>query len=133
MSSFQESKLYLVEHLHLAKDALHIYVGVAVFLSACLLFRWKAREWKPWLLVLLAALLGEALDIHDRLGFFHRLVTWGSFKDIVNTLAIPTVMLLAARYTDFFAKPEASAPDGGVSGDEAQVPAAPLSGERDVL
>lgn len=134
MSSFQQYKLYLVEHLHLAKDALHIYVGLAVFLGACVLFRWNARQWKPWLLVLLVALVGEALDIRDRIGAFQRVVTWENLKDIINTVAIPTVLLLTARYTDFFTRgPQASVAVPQDSGDEAQVPGTALGGERDVL
>ena len=39
MSPFQEYKLQIVQLLHLAKDAIHIYIGFACFMLAVALFR----------------------------------------------------------------------------------------------
>lgn len=138
MSIFQQAKLFLMESTDLAKDALHVHVALVLFLGACLLFGWKARQWKPWLLVLLAALVGEAWDIRDSLADDDPLKFSGNWKDLWNTMVLPTVLLLAARYTNLFDKPEVPADDDpvkddGESGDEAQLRAAALGGERDVL
>ena len=104
MSTFQQAKLALVDTAGLAKDALHIYVALIVFFLSCILFKWKARQWKPWLLVVLAALTGEALDIRDELAAAGPILWAESAKDIVNTLLVPTIILLAARYGRMFGK-----------------------------
>ncbi len=48
MTEFEAFKIFLVDHTGLAKDALHIYVSLAVYLGSCLIFRWKTRQWQPW-------------------------------------------------------------------------------------
>ena len=67
MSPLQSAKFWLVQHLSLAKDALHIYVGLALFLGSALLFRWPLRSWKPWAFheLKLAALGGHVVHGHD--------------------------------------------------------------------
>jgi hypothetical protein len=104
MSGFQQAKLWLVETLHLAKDALHIYVALVIFLGACLLFRWKAWQWKPWLCVLAAALLGEAWDLADSAVAGQPLAYDESLKDLCNTLLVPTLVVLLARYSALFVR-----------------------------
>lgn len=107
MSPFQHAKLALVDMTGLAKDALHIYVSLAVFFGACLIFRWKAWQWKPWLLVLLAALAGEALDLRDQYAIGCPF-EWGeSAKDFVNTAMVPTILMLSARLSGLFRKDRA--------------------------
>ena len=102
MSPFQHAKLFLVDTTGLAKDALHIYVALIVFFGSCLLFGWKARQWKPWLLVLLAAVTGEALDLRDQLAGHTALLWHEGAKDLINTLMVPTIILIAARCSRMF-------------------------------
>lgn len=99
---FQQLKTLIVDHVGLAKDALHVYVALIVFLVVCRVFRWPASSWKPWLVVLAVALLGEALDLRHSLlkGYTVRLdYHW---TDLWNTMLVPTVLVLAARYTNIF-------------------------------
>ncbi len=103
--------MWLVQTLHLAKDALHVYVALLVFFGACALFRWKAWQWKPWLCVLAAALAGEALDIRDSLAFDTGVDLGGSFKDLWNTLLVPTLLVLLARCSKVFLRSEAEPGD----------------------
>lgn len=102
MSPLQQTKLFIVQNLGLAKDALHIYVAVIVFVGSCLLFRWKATQWKPWCLVLAAALLGEAWDLRDSLVYGTPVRLAANVHDVWNTMLVPTALLLAARYTQVF-------------------------------
>jgi hypothetical protein len=102
MSPFQQTKLAIVHHLGLAKDALHIYVALIVFFGACLVFRWRVTQWKPLAAVLAAALLGEAWDLRDSLVYHTRVNLWGNGHDIWNTMLAPTMLMLAARYTTVF-------------------------------
>ncbi len=102
MSQFQRAKLWLVDTLHLAKDALHIYVALAVFFGACLLFRWKAWQWKKWLCVLAAALAGEAWDLANSFSHGEPPGLAASLKDLWNTLLVPTLLVLMARHSPIF-------------------------------
>lgn len=99
MSSLQDAKLWAVANLGLGKDALHIYVGLGVFLGSAALFRWQLRSWKPWLVVAIAALVGEAWDLFDSVSFDTPIRLGRNAKDIANTLFWPTVLLLLARWT----------------------------------
>lgn len=95
----QSAKLFIIATLGLSKDALHIYVGLSVFLITALVLRKSLRSFLPWLAVLLVALAGESLDAFDdiqSLGHWR----WGaSIHDIVNTLFWPTVLLCLARFS----------------------------------
>ena len=102
MSTFQSLKLFLVGHLHLAKDALHIYVAVIAFLASCLLFGWRASHWKPLLVVLGLAIVGELWDFRDQLRFGDPVAPAAHLKDVLNTLAVPTLIWMAARYSEIF-------------------------------
>ena len=102
MSTFQSLKLLLVGNLHLAKDALHIYVAVTAYLASCLLFGWRASHWKPLLVVLGLAITGELLDFRDQLKFGDPVAPAEHVKDILNTLAVPVLIWTAARYSEIF-------------------------------
>lgn len=102
MTAFQDGKLWLVSHLHLAKDALHIYVALILFFGSMLIWRWRPGQWKPWLLVLAAALAGEAWDIFDTITCERKVYWAANWKDIWNTMFWPTAILLLARFTPIF-------------------------------
>ncbi|HWU95012.1 MAG TPA: hypothetical protein VN029_05400 [Sphingomonas sp.] len=99
MSPLQSAKFWLIQHVGLAKDALHIYVGLTLFLGAALAFRWPLRSWKPWLVALAAALLGEAWDLRDNLVHHIPVRLWGNWHDIWNTMFWPSMLLILARTT----------------------------------
>lgn len=101
-STAQAIKLAIVSATGLSKDALHIYVGLAVLLTAAAVLRKPLRSIVPWLVVLTVAVSGELIDMHDdivSLGYWR----WGaSLHDVLNTLFWPTVLLLLARLGVFF-------------------------------
>lgn len=99
MSPLQQAKLFLANHVHLAKDALHIYVALILFLGSAALFRWPLKSWKPWLVVAVAALAGEVWDLRDSLVYRTPIMLSENGKDILNTLFWPTVLMLLARGT----------------------------------
>ncbi len=99
MSILQEAKLAIVGLSHLGKDALHIYVGLGVFLGSALVFGWSLKSWRPWLLVLVAALCGEIWDLRDTIVDGATIRFGANLKDVLNTLFWPTVLLVLARTT----------------------------------
>ena len=99
MSDFQHVKLSLSQLLGLPKDALHIYVGLSVFLLAAILFRQPLRGRFPILAVLVAALAGEAWDIAETHMAGQRIAWARSWHDLWNTSFWPMVLFLLARFT----------------------------------
>ena len=99
MSQFQASKLWLIEILGLPRDTLHVYFGLIIFLGVAALFRLSLRDWRPLAAVLLAVLIGEALDLADmyRLGEPPRWAMSG--HDIWNTMFWPLVLFILARWS----------------------------------
>ncbi len=96
--SFQTAKLYVVEATGLARDTLHMHVGLALMLAVALLFRCSLRSLWPWLVVVLFAGLGELLDRRDNIaatGVWNRAE---SLKDFLNTLFWPTMLMLLAKF-----------------------------------
>ena len=99
MSAFQEAKLWLVATLGLPRDALHIYVGLIVFLGVAGIFRLPLRDWRPIVATLLVAVVGEAWDLIDS---GPRLRWARSWHDLWNTMLWPLVLYALARWTRVF-------------------------------
>ena len=97
ISIVQTIKLAIVSFTGLSKDALHIYVGLALFFFAAAMLRKPLRSIVPWLAAGGATAAGELLDIRDDssyLGYWR----WGaSAHHMINTLFWPTVLLFLAR------------------------------------
>lgn len=99
MGAFQQAKLSLAAWAGLPKDALHIYVGMAVFLLAAALLRAPLRSWRPLAAVVIAALVGEAWDVADTWSAGQKVAWWRNWHDVWNTCFWPTILFLLARYT----------------------------------
>jgi hypothetical protein len=97
-SVVQAAKLAVIAAFGLSKDALHIHVGLAVFIIAALVLRKPWRSVVPWLAVLAVACAGELLDAVDNLRSIGHWLWRASLHDLLNTLFWPTVLLLLARY-----------------------------------
>lgn len=107
-STVQLAKLIIIQASGLSKDALHVYVGLAVFLVAAALLRKPLRSIVPWLLVLIVASMGELLDMRDDIVSFGYWRWGASLHDVLNTLFWPTVLFLLARFGIFFKAPKES-------------------------
>lgn len=88
-------KTELSELLFLSKDALHIHVGLAIYVAAMLVFRRGPASMVPWLVVLAFELANELLDGLHHFSFEVELTA--ALRDIGNTMLWPTVVLLLAR------------------------------------
>jgi hypothetical protein len=96
-SAVQTIKLMVVSFTGLEKDALHIYIGLSVFLGFAAVFRQPLRAPGPWLAVLVVAVCGELLDLRDDLASLGHWRWKTSLHDILNTLFWPTVLFVLAR------------------------------------
>lgn len=96
-SGYQELKLQIVDFLGLSKDAIHIHIGLIIFVFAVAI--WKKGKVTPICLVpvLLVAFGMESIDLYDdynSLGYFH----WSnSIHDILNTTIWPILMLVLVK------------------------------------
>lgn len=99
MSVLQSAKLVLMEATNLAKDALHIYVGLGVMLFVAIAFRRSLADWRPIAAVAFASVAGEIWDLIDT--FSHGgTPRWNAnWKDIWNTMFWPSVLFGLARFT----------------------------------
>ena len=94
----QSLKLAVVEATGLSKDALHVHVGLLVYVGTAILVRRPLQSATPWMAVLLVALLGEAIDLRSDLAETGHLRWGASFHDLINTLFWPTVLLVGLRF-----------------------------------
>jgi hypothetical protein len=99
VSAFQQAKVALAAWTGLPKDALHIYVGLAVFLLTAALFRKPLRSWLPICAVLATALAGEAWDAVETWEAGRTIVWERNWHDVWNTCFWPSALFLLARYT----------------------------------
>ncbi|MEO6012869.1 MAG: hypothetical protein ABIQ30_04695 [Devosia sp.] len=90
-------KTDLAAILGISKDALHIHLGLAIFVTLMLLLRRSPSSLIPWLGVLVFELVNEAMDIfHWHEGTFSFEIG-DSLKDVINTMIWPTIFILAFR------------------------------------
>jgi uncharacterized membrane protein YqgA involved in biofilm formation len=98
-TAVQSFKLAIVSATGLSKDALHVYVGIAIFLVARLALRKYANQFLPVAVVVAVACIGELLDMRDdinSLGYWR----WGaSLHDVVNTVFWPLALSIFMRST----------------------------------
>ncbi len=99
MTTFQSYKHELVQIADLSKDALHVYVGLTVFLVVAAIARKGLRSSAALLVVVAVAVAGELLDLRDEWHLREHL-NWGaSLHDLLNTCFWPLVLWLLARFT----------------------------------
>ena len=81
----------------LERDALHIYAGILLQVGSAALLRRSLASPLPWLVVLVAALLNEALDIR-RDGIFEEWERVEAIHDLWNSMLVPTLLALLSRF-----------------------------------
>ena len=112
----------LATDIGLEKDALHIYAAFAIQLAVAFWSKRGLASWLPWSAVLLAVAVNEYLDTFH--GGEIPLQEWqirGSIHDLINTMALPSALLILARVAPAWlirgreapAPTEGQAPEGG--------------------
>lgn len=109
---FYTFKINVVETTGLAKDALHIYVGVGVYLLSLLILRpiiksQNVRAFLALLVVISIALLGEYFDNRHIILPKGILALKGtdikaSIHDLINTCLLPIVLFALNKWTTIF-------------------------------
>jgi hypothetical protein len=99
MSALQSAKLFVLDVTNLGKDALHVYVGMAVMLAVVAIWKKPLSDWRPLAAVALAAFAGEIWDVIDTWSHGGTPKWDANWKDAWNTLFWPTILFILARFT----------------------------------
>ena len=109
---FTAFKMNIIEATGLAKDALHIYVGIGVYLLCLILLRpifkkQGIRSFVALVIVTCIALLGEYLDNRETIeslglmGLSREQIT-ASIRDLINTCMLSYVLYALNKWTTIF-------------------------------
>lgn len=102
ITTTQAIKTTIIVATGLSRDALHIYLGLAVLLLAVALLRKPLRSFIPWGVVWVVSILGELLDMRDDFVVYGYWRWDASVHDVLNSMFWPSVLMLLARYSMFF-------------------------------
>ena len=94
-STYQRLKIEFLSLVHLSKDAVHVYIGVGCLLLTLLVMR-RVR-WKALLPGLVVSLAMEVMDLRDNWRDDQRLYWKASLHDVLNTNALPVVLVAFLR------------------------------------
>jgi hypothetical protein len=101
-------------------DSLHVHVGVLAQVAVAFVLRVRLSSLWPWLAVAAAVLANEAYDFQYEIWPTREEQFFESVKDLWNTMLLPTVLLLLARFTPWlFVSPSADPGQPGGEGSEA--------------
>lgn len=95
---FQQLKLDIIETTGLAKDAMHVHIGLLAFVLVRLLWRWRGGWAVAWLVALAVAGTGEWLDYRGNQGANINPDDRGHWHDLWNTMLWPTILLFIGRW-----------------------------------
>lgn len=97
--SWAESKLAFEQSVPVGDAWIHLIVGPVIFLLSALVMRKPISSWHPWFVVLALTMLNEIIDLV--VGIWpRRTPRYGdTVSDFLLTMAIPTLLLVLARYS----------------------------------
>ena len=97
MRSWYEAKMFIEHASVVSSDALHVLVGVLVWMIAAVVLRRSLSSWFPWLILLGLAVMNEFVDFWIERWPDLGMQLGESAKDILLTMALPTVLMFAVR------------------------------------
>ena len=97
MEAWQAGKLFIEDRVALSHDSLHLIVGTLVWLAFALLLRRSVVSLSPWLWAFAVILWNETVDLWTEQWPNPWMQYEQAIKDLVLTMATPTMLLLAAR------------------------------------
>ena len=97
MTGWYEAKMF-IEHASLvSSDALHLLAGTLVWLLAAFFLRKPVTRWLPWMILLALIAFNEIVDLWIERWPDLAMQYGETAKDLVLTMALPTVLMLTAR------------------------------------
>jgi len=113
--SWTEWKLFFERSVSFTTDSMHVISGVVIMLVTAAIIRRPISDWRPWSLVLLLALFNEFSDLWIERWPHPGRQLGESVKDVLLTLALPTLLLASARLMPHLYKRnrDADSPEAG--------------------
>jgi hypothetical protein len=98
MTSWHEGKLFIEHTIAINHDALHVIVGVLLWVALGLVVRRPLSSWYPWLWLLAFILWNETVDL-----WVERWPNPGQqygegAKDVLLTILLPAALMLVVRW-----------------------------------
>jgi hypothetical protein len=97
MGAWHQGKLFLEHSLTIDHDALHVIVGVLVWLVAALLLRRPITSWQPFLWCFAIVLWNETVDLWVEQWPDPGMQYGEGAKDLVLTILVPAILMVSAR------------------------------------
>jgi hypothetical protein len=91
-------KLFVEHAAGISMDALHILAGFAIFILAARVLKRSVADPLPWLALLVLEIGNEAYDFYVELWPDPGSQIGEAAKDIILTMALPTLLQLLARW-----------------------------------
>lgn len=108
--SLSAAKEFLAHTLDVSSDALHVLASVLILLAASVLLKKAISNWAPWLAVFLLTCVNEAIDLVVDPWPNWTMQYGESTKDLVLTMALPTLLMVATRLAPQLCPPRADSP-----------------------
>jgi hypothetical protein len=97
MTSWHQAKLFIEHSLNISHESLHIFIGLLLWLVFGLVSRRPLTSSGPWLWLFAVILWNEAVDLWIEQWPDPGQQYGEGAKDLLLTMAVPTIMMLAAR------------------------------------
>jgi hypothetical protein len=97
MGAWHQGKLFLEHSLTIDHDALHVIIGVLVWLVAALLLRRPITSWHPFLWCFAIILWNETVDLWVEQWPDPGMQYGEGAKDLVLTILVPGLLMISAR------------------------------------
>jgi hypothetical protein len=98
MNSWHQGKLFVEHAVAVSNDALHMAMGVLVWLGLAVVAKRPVSSWLPWTGLLIVLLWNEAVDLYIEQWPDPGQQYGEGARDLVLTLFVPTLILIVARY-----------------------------------
>ena len=98
MTSWHEGKLFIEHAVAVNHDALHVIVGVLLWVALGLVVRRPLSSWYPWLWLLAVILWSETVDLWVEQWPNPGQQYGEGAKDVLLTMFLPMVLMFAARW-----------------------------------
>jgi hypothetical protein len=96
--AWYQFKLFITHASGISMDALHVLAGVLLFLLLAWALKRNLSHPLPWLAVLLLEIGNESYDLFVEIWPDPGSQLGEGFKDILLTMALPTLLLVTARF-----------------------------------
>lgn len=98
MVSWHQGKLFIEHAVAINHDALHIIIGVLLWLGVAFVIRRPVSAWLPWAWLLAFILWNETVDLWVEQWPNPGQQYGEGAKDVLLTMFLPTVLMFAVRW-----------------------------------